>query len=362
MVSVWAHRYLWVRPSMQSGTPLNKRALAFTLVGILFFAAYLVWSNPLAAFAEVGTFDVPMYLAAVAVDFLGLIFWSTSWYLILRALKVDIGLWTTTQLSFTSLFIGWLAPLPLMTEMVRAYLIKDRSTSNLGKGLSSVLVHRSYYNIAFGMIIGGTTFITLASGGQIPINPAVCWFLTVFALISVVVFTLALNRRALTYVYAKSPKWIRSRVFDRYRDPETGEAGFSHVVDEIADAVRHLRAGMGLNLAAFALLVLHWSAGVATTYLSAMALGVRLEVSTAIFAHAIVEFLQQMNFFIPSGIGILDAGLAGALVLAGTPLSMAAAISLLTRLATYWLEIAVCTPIAIRFGYKEFLAKYFGGG
>ena len=57
----------------------------------------------------------------------------------------------------------------------------------------------------------------------------------------------------------------------------------------------------------------------------------------------------------------LDAGLAGAFVLAGVPLSTAAAISLLTRLATYWFEVLVCVPVALRFGYKEFLTKYFGG-
>ena len=241
---------------------MNKRALAFTIVGVVFFVAYLVWSNPLEAFAEVGAFNVPIYLVAVAIDFLGLMFWATSWYLILRAMKVEIGLWTTTQLSFTSLFIGWIAPLPLMTEMVRAYLIKDRSTSNLGKGLSSVLVHRAYYNIAFGLIIGGTTFITLLSGGQIPINPAVSWFLTVFALVSVAIFILTLNRRALTYVYSKSPQFVRRKVFDRYHNSETGENGFNHVIDDIADAICALKAEMGLNLTAFAMLVFHWSAGV----------------------------------------------------------------------------------------------------
>jgi uncharacterized protein (TIRG00374 family) len=341
---------------------LNKRALAFTLIGVVFFVAYLVWANPFAAFAKVGAFDAPLYLVAVALDFLGLFLWSTSWYLILRAMRVDIGLWATTQLSFTSLFIGWLAPLPLMTEMVRAYLVKDKTTSNLGKGLSSVLVHRAYYNIAFGLIIGGTAFLTLVSGEEIPINPAVCWFLTFFAIVSVAVFTIVLNRRALTYIYSKSPQWIKSRVFDKYRDPETGDNGFRYMVEDIGDAVQDLRSEMGLNLAAFAMLVFHWSAGVVTTYLSALALGVHLDLAMVVFAYAVVEFLQQMNFFIPSGIGLLDAGLAGALVLAGIPLSMAAAISLLTRLATYWLEIAVCTPIAFRFGYKEFLAKYFGGG
>ncbi|MCX6648940.1 MAG: flippase-like domain-containing protein [Candidatus Bathyarchaeota archaeon] len=340
---------------------MDKRALAFTLVGVVFFAAYLAWANPFAAFAEVGSFNIGIYAVAIIIDLIGLLLWAASWYLILRAMKVKISLWGTTQLSFTSLFIGWLAPLPLMTEMVRAYLIKDRSSSNLGKGLSSVLVHRSYYNIAFGAVIGGTALLTLASGREIPINPGVCLFLTAFALISVVVFSLMLNTRALRYIYGKSPQWVRRNVFDRFHDPESGEEGFGPVIEDIGEAVRDLRAGMGLNLAAFVMLLFHWSAGAVTAYLSAEALGVHLEVSTVVFAFAVVEFLQQMNFFIPSGIGLLDAGLAGALVLAGVPLSTAAAISLLTRIATYWLEVLVCVPVAFRFGYKEFLAKYFAG-
>jgi uncharacterized protein (TIRG00374 family) len=344
---------------MLKGSRLDKKALAFTVVGFVFFAAYLAWANPFAVFAQVGTFNAGIYAVAIMIDLLGLLLWSTSWYLILRAMKVKISLWRTAQLSFTSLFIGWLAPLPLMTEMVRAYLIKDRSTSNLGKGLSSVLVHRSYYNIAFGVVIGGTALLTVASGRQIPINTEVCIFLTAFALISVVIFSLMLNTRALRYIYGKSPAWVKKKIFDKYRDPESGEEGFTPMIADIGEAVLDLRAEMGLNLLAFVMLLFHWSAGAITAYLSAEALGVHLEVSTVVFAFAVVEFLQQMNFFIPSGIGLLDAGLAGAFVLAGVPLSMAAAISLLTRLATYWVEVLVCVPVAFRFGYKEFLAKYF---
>jgi len=340
---------------------LDKRALAFTLLGVAFFVAYLAWANPFAAFAEVGVFNVGVYAVAVLIDQVSLLFFAASWYLILRAMKANIDLKGAIQLTFTSLFIGWLAPLPLMTEMVRAYLVKDRSGSNLGKALSSVLVHRSYYNIAFGLIIGGTTFVTIAGGRQIPINPEVCFFLTFFAVVSVAIFGLMLDTRVLGYVYGKSPPWVRRNVFDRFNDPESGMSGFAPVIDDIGEAVRDMKANMGLNILSFGMLLFHWGAGAATAYLSALALGVDIDPATVIFAYAVVEFLQQLNVFIPSGIGLLDAGLAGAFVLAGVPLSTAAAISLLTRLATYWFEVIVCTPVAIRFGYKEFLAKYFDG-
>lgn len=338
---------------------MDKRSLAFTLIGVAFFLVYLAWTNPFAAFAEVGRFNVGVYALAVLIDQIGLLFFAASWYLILRAMRVNLTFWGATQLSFTSLFIGWLVPLPLMTEMVRAYLVKDRSGSNLGKALSSVLVHRSYYNIAFGMIIGGTAIVTIASGREIPINPWVSWFLITFAVLSVAVFSLMLNTRVLSYIYMKSPSWVRRKVFDRFHDPESVEEGFQPVIDDIGEAVDSLRKNMGISLIAFGMLLFHWSAGAITAYLSAEALGVHLDVPTVVFAFAVVEFLQQLNFFIPSGIGLLDAGLAGAFVLAGVPLSTAAAISLLTRLATYWFEVIVCVPVALRFGYKEFLAKYF---
>jgi uncharacterized protein (TIRG00374 family) len=338
---------------------VEKRALVFTLIGVVTFVAYLAYTNPFATLADVGRFNVVIYTIAVVVNQIGLFFWAASWYLILRAMKVRISLWGTTELGFTSLFIAWLTPIPLMTEIVRAYLVKDRSGSNLGKGLSSVLVHRSYYNIAFGLIIGGTAFVTVATGKQIPINPEISWFLTIFAAISVIVFGLMLNTRALDYIYGKSPVLIRKHFFDKFHDPELVDKGFRPVIAEIGEAVRAMREGKGLNILAFGMLLFHWGAGAITAYLTAMALGVYVEPSTVIFAFAVVEFLQQMNFFIPSGIGLLDAGLAGAFVLAGIPLSTAAAISLLTRLATYWFEVVVCVPVALRFGYKEFLSKYF---
>ena len=152
-----------------------------------------------------------------------------------------------------------------------------------------------------------------------------------------IIFALVLNTRALGYVYRKAPAWAKRNLFDRFHDPESGEEGFQPVITEIGEAVRALRVEPGLNIAAFGMLLFHWGAGAMTAYLTAAALGVHVSISTVARA------------------------LAGAFVLAGVPLSTAAAISLLTRLATYWFEVIVCVPVALRFGYKEFLTKYFGG-
>jgi uncharacterized protein (TIRG00374 family) len=72
----------------------------------------------------------------------------------------------------------------------------------------------------------------------------------------------------------------------------------------------------------------------------------------------VIEFIQQLNFIIPSGLGIVDAGLAGALVVVGVHLDVASAISLLTRLATYWFELILCGFVTFQFGYRKMLKEY----
>jgi uncharacterized protein (TIRG00374 family) len=86
-------------------------------------------------------------------------------------------------------------------------------------------------------------------------------------------------------------------------------------------------------------------------------LGYRIDFWVIILIYAVIEFIQQLNILIPSGLGIVDAGLTGALLILGIPLSDASAISLLTRLATYWFELVLCGLVAINYGYKEVLRE-----
>ena len=338
----------------------ESRGLLLTLFALALFILYLAWSNPFAAFYEVEAFDFAAYLTAIVVDQLGLVLYALSWHMILKAMDVGISSWGTIQLTYTSLVVSWLAPLPMIGETVRAYLVRDRSGSNMGKALSSVIVHRAYYNIVFGIVIGLAGAYALNENG-LSINTALTVILIIFAIASSIIFALALNTNFLRKVYTRSPEWARKKVFDRVSNPEASESGFKPVIDDVGEAVYSLKKRAVLSFLSILMLAFHWIAGAIAAYLSARAIGVHLGIPTTILSYGAVEFLQQSNFFIPSGLGLLDAGLAGALVLAGIPLSQAAAISLLTRICTYWLELVVCVPVALRFGYREFVSKYGKG-
>jgi uncharacterized protein (TIRG00374 family) len=332
----------------------NRRGLLLTSLGLVIFVAYLAYSNPFSVLMEVGRFDPRTFALAVLVNYAGLFFFSASWHLLLRVLGVGVGIWDSVQAMFVSLFVVWLVPIPVGTEIIRAYIVKDKENSDLGKAIASVVVHKAYYNIAFGFLIAlAALMVTVFGGGSFPVRAELVFLVIVFAAGSSLVYGLFLNPSLLMGVYHRSPGWVRRNVFDRMVDSRRREGGFPAVIEGIGSAVSSLMARPLNNFASMLMVAFHWSTGALTAYMVALSLGAPIDFWVIVLIYALIEFIQQLNVFIPSGLGIIDASLTGAFVLLGVPLSLASAISLLTRLATYWFELILCAIVSFRFGYKE---------
>ena len=332
----------------------GKRGLLLTSLGLVIFVAYLAYSNPFSVLMELGRFDPWVFALAVLVNYVGLFFFSASWYLLLRALKVGVSLWESVQAMFVSLFVVWLVPIPVGTEIIRAYLVKDEENSDMGKAIASVVVHKAYYNIAFGVLIAiAALMVTVFRGEAIPVRSELVFFVILFAVVSSVIYGLFLDPGLLMGVYERSPGWVRRNLFDRMVDSRMRERGFPAVIGEIDSAVSSLMARPLNNLLSILMVAFHWSTGSLTAYMVSLSLGRPLDFWAIVLVYALIEFIQQLNIFIPGGLGIIDATLTGAFVLLGVPLPMAAAISLLTRLATYWFEVILCALVSFRYGYKE---------
>jgi len=328
---------------------------------LVIFVAYLVYTNPFSVLLEAGRFNPWLYMWAVVIDWVGLLFLAGSWHMLLRAMDVRLSLWRTIQVTFVSLFVVFILPIPSGFEIIRAYLVKNEEGGNAGKAVSSVMVSKVYYFIGFSVLLLAAAFIVVVlGGGEIPVRPELVWFVVGYAILNTLIFGILLTPRLLSRLYNGSPGWVRSRLLDRVYSPDLGLGGFNAFVQEMDWAVQALRRRPVDNLLSVLLVGLHWSSGAVTTYLVALSLGVPISLWVVILIYGVIEFIQQLNIVVPSGLGVVDAGLTGALTVVGVPLNVAAAISLLTRLATYWLELVICGLVSIRFGYREALVDYLG--
>ena len=337
----------------------GKRGLLLTSLGLGIFIVYLAYSNPFPVLLEVGRFDPIIFALAVVINWVGLFFFAASWYVLLNALGVGVSVWEAVKAMFVSLFVVWMVPIPVGTEIIRAYMVKDEEGSDLGKAVSSVVVHKAYYNIAFGFLIAmGVVMVRFFHEVSIPVRPELVWFVIIFALVSSLLYGLILNPGLLKSIYSRSPAWAQRNVFDRFYDPGKGGGGFLAAIDEIESAMLTLMGKPLHNLASLLMVAFHWSTGALTAYLVSLSMGWHIDFWIIILVYAVIEFIQQLNILIPGGLGVIDASLTGAFVILGVPLSIASAISLLTRLATYWFELILCGAVTFIFGYRETLKEY----
>ena len=337
---------------------MNRRRwnTVFTLLGATVFAAYLVYTNPFKVLVELNGFNLRVFVAAVLVNYVGLFFLAASWHVILGVLGVRLSVWRSIQMTFVSLFAVWVLPIPSGVEIVRAYLVKDEEGSSIGKAVSSVVISKAYYFTAFGALITlAAVMVTMVQGSAIPVDARYVWFVVAYAILNTLVFGVVMTPKALLYIYDKSPARVRKHLLDRiYRDRSSLD-GFERFVGEVGAALKSLRASPGLNLLSLLLVAFHWSTGSITAYMVALSLGYQISFWVIVLIYAVVEFIQQLNVVIPGGLGVVDVGLAGAFVVVGVPLSVASAISLLTRLATYWFELILCGLVSFQYGYREAL-------
>lgn len=75
-------------------------------------------------------------------------------------------------------------------------------------------------------------------------------------------------------------------------------------------------------------------------YATLLAVGARPPLSVALLAYCAAQLLGQIPLT-PGGLGVVEAGLTGALVLAGAPAASAALATLAYRLVSYWLPLPV---------------------
>jgi len=337
----------------------NNWGLLFLAIGVALFVGYIVYSNPFAVLTEVGRFDPLMFLAAIGVNYVGLVFLSASWHILLRSLGFKNSFWESIQVSFVGLFVIWMLPFPSGFELVRAYLIRDKEGGNIGKAVSSVIFSKVYYFISFGLMISlAAIIVRFVNGSDIPIQLGFIWFAVLFAISNMVMFAVILTPSIMMWIYDRSPEWLNTFMQKRVYSVDFGLSSFDQFVNEIQDSIMTLRKRPLENLISLFLVGFHWSTGAITAYMVSRSLNETINFWVIVLIYAVIEFIQQLNFLIPSGLGIVDAGLAGALVVVGVPLEVAGAISLLTRLATYWFELFLCGFVSFRFGYREVLRSY----
>jgi hypothetical protein len=120
-----------------------------------------------------------------------------------------------------------------------------------------------------------------------------------------------------------------------------GQTATEHLPERLLDERDLLRRSLGGAWPqAVATAAGRWILDFLCLYAALLAVGVRPPLYVALLAYSAVQLLGQIPLT-PGGLGVVEAGLAGTLALAGAPAAPAALATLAYRLASYWLPLPV---------------------
>jgi uncharacterized protein (TIRG00374 family) len=241
-----------------------------------------------------------------------------------RTLLSNVGLrerWSRlTELVFLSYFANSIVPAKL-GDVYKGYLLRRNYGHPLSASGGTIVMERILDVLVLAVLFSACGI--LAFGENIPASLRTYvygGFAASVAIAGVLLFSRRLSLRLLAFVAGRLPERVGAAL------ERLGEGFYASVNS------RTLAPVLGLTVAS-------WLLEATRIYFVILALGISLPLPAIAFAAFAASFLTAIPFT-PAGLGAVEVGVVGILMLFGVPLPIAAAVAILDRVVSFWILIA----------------------
>ena len=321
-----------------------KRTVPFLAVGILVFLAYIYFfvgiDEILVIIQEVNLID---YGLAIVALFLTMLTNALTWHYFLRPLAVKVSFRKTFLFTWIGVFVDLLVPAESISgDASMVYMMTKETNENTGKVVASVLSHRlllmiiSLSSLIFSSIV---LFIVQYELAAFVLN----FVLLIIIGTSITVFFLFLCCFKEKLTQKLIDKVLRFVVFisrDRL-NIDNIQVKVTKALIAFQDSIRYLRKNpKNLVLPAFVALV-SWIFSILISYFVFIGLGQHVDFILILVVYSISVNIQSIPVGIPAEVGVVEIVMASLYGVLGVEAGIATAATILIRLLTVWLRIAI---------------------
>ncbi len=337
----------WMLALMQQAKPTPKftaKTVVLPLIGLLAFFLYIwLFNVDLVSIIETVKQVQPLpYLAAIAVSFIEILFYSLSWRSILASLKVNLSKIKSYIYVCAGLFMDILIPAESVSgEICRVYFVNREQKGVSGKVVASLMTYRllSMVMNAVFLILGGVLLF-----GVMEINPLVSTVIQLFTAVTVGFMALFLGicwkenwtLKIVNFVVHAGDYLSRGKLhLEKYRQDALSATKSFH------DSMKELIRKPSSLVAPTVYLALNWAASMAVCYLVFISLGFDVSWGVVLITTSLVTAIKSIPVGIPFEVGLPEITMTTLYVSLGVPAGIAATSTILSRLITLWLRFIV---------------------
>lgn len=301
------------------------RALLFTAFAVAIISSVSIWLSWRESTDSVG-FTWLAFAPALGAAFVSYSLRTLRFYYFLNRGDINISLRDATVANAVGFALA-ITP-GRVGEIFKLHVIRERAGAPIARTAPLMLLDRLTEG-------GGLAIIAIASALVLPAFPTEMRSALLAVPVLVAMIAAALTRNYWSRVFI-SNRWLRESRFGKYLTPHADNLWLG------------LRAGFTLKqiVRGVALTAVARFADGLVVLMTAQMLGVRLSVPEAVFVLSVSGLAGGLSM-LPVGVGAVETAMTGLLAIMGVPLSTAITISLLTRLATLWIWVAIGLVLAV---------------
>jgi uncharacterized protein (TIRG00374 family) len=291
-------------------------------------------------------------ISMTGIQLLGLIFYASAWYMLIRATGHRIRFLTCQGISFASIFASYTLPSGIFLEAMRVILGSKESGMKLGESTATVIFHRILYILGFLASTSGA-LLALILGGHIVSSAVID--LSILPAIAIggliVLLYLSLRPKRLKPLLDRVLKLSQPLIKVVQREARAdGKA--DQFLTEYQLGFRKMLSSKRYTAASFLSSLGDWGCSVLTLWVVLVSLGANLSFWVVVVSMGVGKMIQMTPIAVPGMLGIYEAAITTSLALLGVPVAIGASASILMRIITFWLDLPVTGLAAYHYGFK----------
>lgn len=338
-----------------------RKLIVIIFTGLIGFIAYLYFfvgfDKILMVLGEVNPADYSFYYSITFIAIiLSVVFYSLTWYELLDALSINVGLQYTFLYCLLANFVDLIIPIEAVTgELTRVYLLYKESNDHFGKSVASVVSHRIISNVfaLSALIVSSLALIRFAE--NIYIWTLLALVISGTAATIIGLFYLALNDDAssklIDFLIRVAEVITRDRV-DLSETKDKTEKGLAYFHEGVRTLGEHPKNLVKAMVYTF----LSWLCHLSIYFFVFYALGytrVAFFIPQMIVVFSISVATQTIPVGIP--VGLVEIVMTSLYALFGIPPGLGGIATTLIRVVTYWFQVIVGYVVLQLMGVKTLL-------
>jgi len=338
-----------------------KKSVALIVAGFLIFVLYLYFfvgfSDILKVLEEVNLIDYLFYYSlAVISTLVSMLFYSMTWYELLKMLSVRINLRKSFIYCWIATFVDLVIPLEAVTgEITRIYLATQSSKEQLGRIAASTISQRilSTVIVLAGLVISSASLLFGYKVQGYVMNLLIIVEVGTVASIILILY-LSLKKEATDRIVEPLLRLVaylskgHLKLADMKRKAEQTLTSFYQGIELISSQPKSLIKPVIFSLAA-------WFFHMVTYVLVFYALGFNISLNVSVIVYSISVAVQTIPVGLP--VGLVEIVMSSLYNLFGIPLAVSGTATVLIRVVTFWFQIIVGYTITQWIGIKTLMQR-----